>query len=376
LKPLIKWPGGKSSEIIHIEKMIPNFDRYIEPFFGGGAVFFDIQPQKALINDISTNLIDFYRLIKSNDEEFKKYMYLYCNDWKSVVEFVNDKRDFLHDLFINYRNDELNDVELKERIELFIEENENYLFSILNEQLFVDFKGFIKELNRTVYDKFKRTKANEKKNNSLLCEIDLYDNILTGFTGGIYMHFRNLYNDFNLKRNTNVSIQAKIANFYFIREYCYGSMFRYNNKGEFNIPYGGISYNNKDFKGKIDNIFDNQVISIFENTEIYNLDFEEFFKSVNLNENDFMFLDPPYDSDFSDYEGRTFGKDDQERLAKSLYSIKAKFILIIKNTDFIFELYDNKPNINILTFDKQYTYNVRSRNERNTEHLLITNLDI
>ena len=40
VKPLIKWPGGKGREKKNFEKLIPKFDKYIEPFFGGGAVFF------------------------------------------------------------------------------------------------------------------------------------------------------------------------------------------------------------------------------------------------------------------------------------------------------------------------------------------------
>ena len=39
MKTIIKWPGGKSREIEKIRNLIPDFDRYIEPFFGGGAVY-------------------------------------------------------------------------------------------------------------------------------------------------------------------------------------------------------------------------------------------------------------------------------------------------------------------------------------------------
>ena len=61
---LIKWPGGKTREIKYIESLIPEYDRYIEPFFGGGAMFFHLKPKKAIINDISANLIHFYKLTK------------------------------------------------------------------------------------------------------------------------------------------------------------------------------------------------------------------------------------------------------------------------------------------------------------------------
>ena len=116
------------------------------------------------------------------------------------------------------------------------------------------------------------------------------------------------------------------------------------------------------------------VEEIFKNTEIHNLDFCDFFKKTNLSENDFMFLDPPYDTNFSDYEGKDFTANDQERLAHELKNTPARFMLVIKNTDFIHGLY--KDNFNILSFDNQYTYNVRSRNQRNVEHLIITNLSL
>ena len=83
-------------------------------------------------------------------------------------------------------------------------------------------------------------------------------------------------------------------------------------------------------------------------------------------------MDPPYDTEFSDYDGRSFTKDDQARLASFLRNTTAQFILIIKNTDFIYNLYKNT--FQIMSFDKSYTYNVRSRNDRNVEHLIITNI--
>ena len=56
MKPLLKYRGGKSKEIPQLEKHIPFFKgRYIEPFFGGGAMFFHLEPKKAIINDINSN---------------------------------------------------------------------------------------------------------------------------------------------------------------------------------------------------------------------------------------------------------------------------------------------------------------------------------
>jgi DNA adenine methylase len=128
----------------------------------------------------------------------------------------------------------------------------------------------------------------------------------------------------------------------------------------------------KILRNKIENMFNEEIRHVFQNTKIYCLDFADFFKQVQVTENDFIFLDPPYDTDFSDYENRQFTKDDQIRLANELKKIKAKFILVIKNTDFIRNLYEN--NFNIISFDNTYTYNVRGRNTRDVEHLIITNI--
>ena len=42
---LIKWPGGKTREFNNIKDLIPPFERYVEPFFGGGAIFFQLKPK-------------------------------------------------------------------------------------------------------------------------------------------------------------------------------------------------------------------------------------------------------------------------------------------------------------------------------------------
>ncbi|MDD2386445.1 MAG: DNA adenine methylase [Bacteroidales bacterium] len=73
MKPLLKYRGGKSKEIPNIEKHIPKFSgKYIEPFFGGGALFFYLEPQKAIINDVNSKLMDFYKGVKNDFLNLKK----------------------------------------------------------------------------------------------------------------------------------------------------------------------------------------------------------------------------------------------------------------------------------------------------------------
>ena len=366
MNPLIKWPGGKTGEIDKIKPYIPVYNRYIEPFFGGGALFFNLEPPVASVNDISSSLIEFYRLIKNQDKELYNLLLCYNDSFSNLLNICCDNYDEILNIYHITEEKENNpEYKLNELINNLSEK----IDSGFNEEIVTDRNKFYARLVSVSSDKIKRTVKNNKK--KPFSDEDLKNNLLTGFMSGYYMYFRDVFNDISLKRMKNTSVQYKTANFYFIREYCYGSMFRYNRAGEFNIPYGGISYNSKNFKAKIENMFNKKVEIIFKNTDIHCCDFEEFFKKSELTENDFMFLDPPYDTNFSDYEGKDFSRFDQERLSYCLKNINARFILVIKNTDFIYNLY--KDDFNILSFDNQYTYNVRSRNERNVEHLLITN---
>lgn len=72
MKPIIKYRGGKSKEIPFLMPHIPQYTgRYIEPFFGGGAMFFYLEPERAVINDINTNLMRFYLGVQQNYIELR-----------------------------------------------------------------------------------------------------------------------------------------------------------------------------------------------------------------------------------------------------------------------------------------------------------------
>lgn len=389
---LIKWPGGKSSEIKEFKELIPEYSRYIEPFFGGGAVFFHEKPEKAIINDISENLMNFYSLVKEQNSEFHYWLVAYDIAFKEI--YMNAKNSTTL-LLKKFNKEEL--LSLEEVIailsgDIMLEENEFIIDKDIDyteeikcfyksqphsgfpNNLIMNQNDFYETIHKSINSKLKRAQRNHNK--KPMSVEDILKNLVTGFTSGYYTHFRNIYNDLQLDRmSEHKSLEYKIANFYWIREYCYGSMFRYNKSGEFNIPYGGISYNNKNFTNKINKIFSDTTQVLFENTEIYSLDFEELLSNIEITENDFMFLDPPYDTEFSAYEGKDFNQNDQVRLRNYLLTTPSNFILVIKNTEFIFELY-NREEFIFANFDKSYTYNVRARNDRNVNHLIIMNSDI
>jgi len=72
-KPFVKWAGGKRQILKVLLSRVPKkFNRYIEPFVGGGALFFELRPKKAIISDINYELINAYIVIRDNVEELIK----------------------------------------------------------------------------------------------------------------------------------------------------------------------------------------------------------------------------------------------------------------------------------------------------------------
>ena len=68
LQPYLKWAGGKRQLLPEIGKHIPkSYNTYYEPFVGAGAVLFDLRPEKAVINDVNSELVNTYKVIKSID---------------------------------------------------------------------------------------------------------------------------------------------------------------------------------------------------------------------------------------------------------------------------------------------------------------------
>ena len=93
-----------------------------------------------------------------------------------------------------------------------------------------------------------------------------------------------------------------------------------------------------------------------------------------FNEDDFMFVDPPYHCSFTNYGNNNFNIEDHKRLVNFLLSFKGRFMLVIQYTDLIKELYEARK-LNIHLYDKKYRFNIKGRFSRAVQHELITNYD-
>lgn len=284
MKPLVKYRGGKSNEIPNIERHIPHYKgRYIEPFFGGGALYFHLEPKKAIINDINTKLMAFYKGVKSDYPALRK---------------------------------ELDEIEK------------------------------IYEINRKQFDALKKQTPNERvedKNEEL------------------YYQIRDMFNDLTDTKYSDALL------YFFINKTAYSGMIRYNSKGEFNVPFGRYTHLNTTLVTK-------QHSDLLQNADIFNSDYKNIFSLVK--EDDFMFLDPPYDCVFSDYGNEEykdgFNDDCHIALAQDFKNLNCKALLVIGRTPLTEKLYGDMI---IDEYAKNYSVNIRNRFKSAATHILVANYE-
>ncbi|WP_348602634.1 DpnII family type II restriction endonuclease [Mesomycoplasma hyopneumoniae] len=217
LKPFVKWVGGKTQLINVILSLLPkNFNSYIEPFLGGGALFLKLQPENAIVNDINSELVNSWKQIKINLDTLIKQLEIYK--------------------------------------------------SLHSKEFFYKLRSEIPE-------------------NSI----------------------------------------KKAARFIYLNKTCFNGLYRVNSKGEFNVPFNNaeiISSTIFDFKNL------NNISSFLnENSiEIYNKNYLEILSLAK--ENDFVFIDPPYDSEndnsFTNYDRNGWKKQDTLELINTLKKLNAK----------------------------------------------------
>ncbi len=281
MQPVIKYRGGKSKEIPHFLQYIPtDFDRYIEPFFGGGAVYFYLEPKRAIINDVNKRLMDFYTQLR---------------DEYPTMRVQLD--------------------ELQKRY----------------------------EENQTEYKRLKALTPDARVPNA---------------NEDLYYHLRNLYN-----YPDGTYLDSVL--YFFINKTAYSGMIRFNNKGEYNVPFGRYPNFNT-------HLITQQHSDLLQGAELYNLDYSEIFAMTG--ENDFIFLDPPYDCVFNDYGNiemaNGFDETHHRRLAADFRNLRCKALMIIGKTPLTEELYGDYI---VDEYHKSYAVNIRNRFSNDSKHIVVKN---
>ena len=364
LTPFMKWPGGKSMELPAIAAGAPAITgRLIDQFVGGGSVLLATTSGVAAeVNDASRDLIELYLAAQSQAPRFRLAARALATAWDCLAEldaFYDDLASvFLHGSVA--------------AIESTVVGHSAQLGSTID-PVGSDVNGiFLRRASEDLTAKFGRMRKIEIKLGQALSAHDLLTNIEGSVRSAFYMAIRSRY---NAARLSNQWTPARVADFFFLREFTYAAMFRFNARNEFNVPYGGVSYNRKSLSDKLGAMFAEPMVERLRNTRFYSQDFEPFLEEVWPDPTDFVFIDPPYDSDFSAYDNMAFDGRDQRRLESTLARMTARVMVVIKDTPAIRALY-SPDRWHVEQAAKTYMWTIKSRNDRETTHLTITNYDL
>jgi DNA adenine methylase len=361
LTPFLKWPGGKSHELAAIAAAAPPLTgRFIDPFVGGGSVLLAVPDAvDAWANDAAEDLVALYRAAAEDRRGFRDAAWGIARAWEALRS-CDEVYGGLRDDFL--AGSPAPGVALAgdraRRLERALALAGPGLDDV-----------FAARLARDLPAKFDRMRRIQAALRRTLSADDLLANVEGAVRAAFYMAIRARY---NRARVVGSRADVRVADFLFLREFAYAAMFRFNARGEFNVPYGGVTYNRKSLADKLDVLFDAGMLRRLRATTWRSGDFEAFLREADPLDPDFVFVDPPYDSDFSAYDDLPFGSRDQERLQRVLEDLASSVMVVIKDTPLIRRLY-RSDRWRIEGADKTYLWTIKSRNDRAARHLTITN---
>lgn len=100
--PFIKWVGGKTRLLPELRKRMPKrIGTYVEPFVGGGALFFDMQPAYAILNDVCPMLVNLYITIRDNKDELVDSLNCYEKEYNTLTS-INAKKGFYYQYRVKF----------------------------------------------------------------------------------------------------------------------------------------------------------------------------------------------------------------------------------------------------------------------------------
>lgn len=357
MEPIIKWPGGKRRELAIIDRATPRHcRRTVEPFAGGAAVSWHNSHKPAIINDLNEDLLAYYSCVKNRSA---------CEQMCENMMAVNAARLALGKLIEPGSNPTIGDVFISAPMQLLSDCEIKESCRRLPKKLSA---GVLRQA-ATVMTKKSNTTKKWLETGIPVSPEAIIDQARTGLQSALYNAIRDEHN-----RHSLPSKPWESACWWYIRHLCYSSMFRYNKNGDFNVPYGGKSYNTRDFSAPIERLLSAQVGKRMDTVTLEKGDFRTLVDKYNgFDENDFVFLDPPYDTAFSKYTRESaFCRKDHADIKNFMRGTKAKCMLIIKETPFICDLYSDTT-FYVSRFDKHYQANFRNRHGRDTTHMMITN---
>ena len=178
-----------------------------------------------------------------------------------------------------------------------------------------------------------------------------------------------------LKTDYNLSNEKSVLHLYLLLIYGFNRMLRFNSKGEYNLPVGNIDFN----KNTETALHDYFRLTKQKNIQFYNLDFLDFFRQIEFQEDDFVYLDPPYLITFSEYN-KLWNEETEKRLLDFLEWLDTQNVkFAVSNVSH----YKGKINQQFLEWSKQHnSFDIKSNyisyhdnSNKEFKEVLITNYE-
>ena len=198
-KPFVKWVGGKRQLIHEIKKRVPKeFNIYYEPFIGGGALFFELQPKIAVINDYNDELINIYRVLSLKDKTNKLIQKLKNHEEKNNKEYFYEVRSWDRN---REEYNKLNDIEKATRTIYLNKTCFNGIYRVNSKNEFnVPFNN---SKNINTFDNSNFKAINDYFNNNITIINGDFEEAVKGAKKGDFVYFDPPYD--NLKDDTFTS---------------------------------------------------------------------------------------------------------------------------------------------------------------------------
>lgn len=211
---------------------------------------------------------------------------------------------------------------------------------------------------------------------SVLCDEEKFKKMCSVLNHYEKEHCEDFYYDIrNKDRNKNaykrLSDYTRAARTIYLNKACFNGLYRVNSKNEFNVPFGKKERVNTYDGGNLITVSNYLTMN---DVRILSVDFEEAVKDAK--KGDFIYFDPPYDSETSTFNSYTedgFGKDEQRRLAKVFKELDSRGCYVMlsnHNTSLINELY-KEYNIHVIEAKRNISSNGKKRGK--VKEVIITN---
>lgn len=178
-----------------------------------------------------------------------------------------------------------------------------------------------------------------------------------------------------LKTDYNSSNEKSVLHLYLLLIYGFNRMLRFNSKGEYNLPVGNVDFN----KNTETALHDYFRLTKQKNIQFFNLDFLDFFRQIEFQEDDFVYLDPPYLITFSEYN-KLWNEETEKRLLDFLEWLDTQNVkFAVSNVSH----YKGKINQQFLEWSRQHnSFDIKSNyisyhdnSNKEFKEVLITNYE-